>query len=102
MLTGGWLWLLLLCIASAEENRIKKFIDANDKSRFSADEPSSRVIAGGYQPSSYIRDTNSLEMKYHDFEQMTKFLRTTSSKYPNLTALYSIGKSVQGNSYFLQ
>ncbi|XP_073982589.1 carboxypeptidase D isoform X2 [Rhodnius prolixus] len=101
MLTGGWLWLLLLCIASAEENRIKKFIDANDKSRFSADEPSSRVIAGGYQPSSYIRDTNSLEMKYHDFEQMTKFLRTTSSKYPNLTALYSIGKSVQGRDLWV-
>jgi hypothetical protein len=27
-------------------------------------------------------------------------LRSTSSKFPNLTALYSIGKSVQGKNVF--
>lgn len=44
-----------------------------------------------------IQDQNyQLEFKYHDYDKMTKFLRTTSSKFPNLTALYSIGKSVQG------
>lgn len=44
-----------------------------------------------------IQDQNyQLEFKYHDYDKMTKFLRTTSSRFPNLTALYSIGKSVQG------
>lgn len=37
-----------------------------------------------------------IEFKYHDYEQMTRFLRATSSKFPSLTALYSIGKSIQG------
>ncbi|XP_034239518.1 carboxypeptidase M isoform X3 [Thrips palmi] len=32
---------------------------------------------------------------------MTKYLRTTSSRYPNLTALYSIGKSVQGRDLWV-
>lgn len=48
-----------------------------------------------------IQDQNyQLEFKYHDYDKMTKFLRTTSSKFPNLTALYSIGKSVQGTVYY--
>jgi hypothetical protein len=38
----------------------------------------------------------TLDFKYHNYDKLTKFLRTTSSKFPNLTALYSIGKSVQG------
>jgi hypothetical protein len=40
----------------------------------------------------------TLDFKYHNYDKLTKFLRTTSSKFPNLTALYSIGKSVQGKS----
>lgn len=39
---------------------------------------------------------HGLDFKHHNYEKMTKFLRQTSSRYPNLTALYSIGKSVQG------
>ena len=46
--------------------------------------------------SSYLLERSSIDFVYHDYESMTKFLRTTSSKHPNLTALYSIGKSVQG------
>lgn len=47
--------------------------------------------------SDFIQDTQyQLDFKYHDYDKLTKFLRTTSSRYPNLTALYSIGKSVQG------
>lgn len=50
-----------------------------------------------YSPSDFIQDPSyQLDFKYHDYDKLTKFLRTTSSKYPNLTALYSIGKSVQG------
>lgn len=40
----------------------------------------------------------TLDFKYHNYDKLTKFLRTTSSKFPNLTALYSIGKSVQGKN----
>lgn len=43
----------------------------------------------------------TLDFKYHSYDKLTKFLRSTSSKFPNLTALYSIGKSVQGNKIFL-
>lgn len=39
----------------------------------------------------------NIEFKYHDYDKMTKFLRQTTARYPSLTALYSIGKSVQGN-----
>lgn len=50
-----------------------------------------------YSPNDFIQDPSyQLDFKYHDYDKLTKFLRTTSSKYPNLTALYSIGKSVQG------
>lgn len=77
-----------------------------------ADVPATRAV--GYHPSysldpSYngqslhysgtsnvYDDGYGLEFKYHNYEQLTSFLRTTSSRYPNLTALYSIGKSVQG------
>lgn len=52
-----------------------------------------------YSSQDLIQDQNyQLEYKYHDYDKMTKFLRTTSSRFPNLTALYSIGKSVQGKS----
>lgn len=52
-----------------------------------------------YAAQDLIQDQNyQLDFKYHDYDKMTKFLRTTSSKFPNLTALYSIGKSVQGNN----
>lgn len=37
-----------------------------------------------------------IEFKYHNYEQMSRFLRTTSLRFQNLTALYSIGKSVKG------
>ncbi len=50
-----------------------------------------------YSPSDFIQDPSyQLDFKYHDYDKLTKYLRTTSSRYPNLTALYSIGKSVQG------
>jgi len=50
-----------------------------------------------YSSQDLVQDQNyQLEFKYHDYDKMTKFLRTTSSRFPNLTALYSIGKSVQG------
>lgn len=36
-----------------------------------------------------------LSMQYHNYTSMTTFLRHVSTIYANLTALYSIGQSVQ-------
>lgn len=41
-----------------------------------------------------------IDYKYHRFDQMTQFLRQTTARYPSLTALYSIGKSVKGGSAY--
>lgn len=43
-------------------------------------------------------EPHNIEFKYHNYEQMSRFLRATSLRYQNLTALYSIGKSVKGTS----
>lgn len=44
----------------------------------------------------------NIEFKYHNYEQMSRFLRATSLRFQNLTALYSIGKSVKGTvSHYL-
>ncbi|XP_064292398.1 carboxypeptidase D isoform X3 [Plodia interpunctella] len=42
-----------------------------------------------------------LEFRYHDHEQLTRYLRAVSAQYPALTALYSIGKSVQGRDLWV-
>ncbi|XP_026327145.1 carboxypeptidase D isoform X2 [Hyposmocoma kahamanoa] len=42
-----------------------------------------------------------LEFRYHDHDQMTRYLRAVSARYPALTALYSIGKSVQGRELWV-
>lgn len=38
----------------------------------------------------------SLRFEYHNYDDMTSYLRNVNSMFPNITALYSIGKSVQG------
>ncbi|GLH03804.1 Carboxypeptidase D [Gryllus bimaculatus] len=43
----------------------------------------------------------TIDFRYHDYDQLTKFLRTTSTRFPHLTALYSIGKSVQGRDLWV-
>ncbi|EEB11212.1 carboxypeptidase M precursor, putative [Pediculus humanus corporis] len=52
-------------------------------------------------PISHGSNDQKLEFKYHNYEKLTKFLRMTSSKYPSLTALYSIGKSVQNRDLWV-
>lgn len=42
-----------------------------------------------------------IDFKYHNYDQLTRFLQTTSHRFQNLTALYSIGKSVKGILQFL-
>ncbi|XP_043282547.1 carboxypeptidase M-like isoform X5 [Venturia canescens] len=43
----------------------------------------------------------SIDFKYHNYEQMSRFLRATSLRFQNLTALYSIGKSVKGRDLWV-
>ncbi|XP_045536626.1 carboxypeptidase D isoform X1 [Papilio machaon] len=44
---------------------------------------------------------SDLEFRYHDHEELTRYLRAVSAKYPALTALYSIGKSVEGRDLWV-
>ncbi|KAL9881576.1 carboxypeptidase M isoform X1 [Glossina fuscipes] len=53
------------------------------------------------EPRAYIPNENNLDFVYHSHEELTKFLRATSARYPNLTALYSIGKSIQGKDLWV-
>lgn len=53
------------------------------------------------EPRAYQPDIQLLDFVYHNHEDMTRFLRATSARYPNLTALYSIGKSVQGRDLWV-
>lgn len=55
-----------------------------------------QIGASLYNNAELQSEPYTLGSSYHNYDQMTKFLRTTTSKYPSLTALYSIGKSVQG------
>lgn len=55
------------------------------------------VVPTAVEEEASARDLGpELEFNYHDYEQLTRYLRAVSAKYPALTALYSIGKSVQG------
>ncbi|XP_073833465.1 carboxypeptidase D isoform X2 [Musca autumnalis] len=53
------------------------------------------------EPRAYVPDSQYLDFVYHNHEELTKFLRATSARYPNLTALYSIGKSIQGRELWV-
>ena len=48
-------------------------------------------------PSSKI----NVAFRYHDHDEMTKILKMASKKHPNLTRLYSIGKSVNGRDIWV-
>ncbi|XP_071520920.1 carboxypeptidase D-like isoform X5 [Panulirus ornatus] len=54
-----------------------------------------------YFDENLISPANQLDFEYHNYARMTDFLRSMSATYPNLTALYSIGKSVQGRDLWV-
>lgn len=49
----------------------------------------------------FQNDPYTIGFNYHNYDEMTKFLRATTSRFPTLTALYSIGKSVQGRDLWV-
>jgi len=58
-----------------------------------------------YDPAYYdenlLREDGSLDFSYHDHDAMTSYLRSVAATYPNLTALYSVGRSVQGRELWV-
>ncbi|XP_052900059.1 carboxypeptidase M isoform X2 [Anopheles moucheti] len=52
-------------------------------------------------PRAYRPDVGALDFVYHNHDEMTRYLRSTTARYPNLTALYSIGKSAQGRELWV-
>ncbi|XP_032594277.1 carboxypeptidase M isoform X5 [Drosophila grimshawi] len=63
--------------------------------------PSEQLKMALPEPRAYLPDAQNLDFVYHDHEELTRFLRATSARYPNLTALYSIGKSIQGRDLWV-
>ncbi|XP_037068654.1 uncharacterized protein LOC119089958 [Pollicipes pollicipes] len=62
--------------------------------------------AGGRAPPDYDPqfsdgETDAVGFSYHDHEQLTAYLRRISTEYPEITALYSVGKSVQGRDLWV-
>ncbi|XP_069173711.1 carboxypeptidase D isoform X5 [Procambarus clarkii] len=54
-----------------------------------------------YYDENLINPANALDFEYHDYAKITDYLRSMSATYPNLTALYSIGKTVQGRDLWV-
>lgn len=42
-----------------------------------------------------------IEFAYHNYDDMTKFMKNISASYPDLVRLYSIGKSVEGRQLWV-
>ncbi|XP_058822946.1 carboxypeptidase D isoform X2 [Topomyia yanbarensis] len=77
-------------------------IASNDRQDFASPYHQAPAGIGGRdEPRAYRPDTSSLDFVYHNHEDMTRYLRATTARYPNLTALYSIGKSVQGRDLWV-
>lgn len=113
------LWILSMCFLSCRSQDLNIQNEAIEPKRNEADaeyDPSQVTFfesgevgeQRNYQPgfaSTYNLDTQldpyHLDFKYHNYDSMTKFLRQTSSRFPTLTALYSIGKSVQGRDLWV-
>nr|XP_029710648.1 carboxypeptidase D isoform X2 [Aedes albopictus] len=80
-------------------------VPTSDQISLSTGNDRSDVLSGftgvGNEPRAYRPDTSSLDFVYHNHDDMTRYLRATTARYPNLTALYSIGKSVQGRELWV-
>lgn len=43
----------------------------------------------------------NVPFKYHKYDELTKLLKVINKKHPDLTRLYSIGKSVEGRELWV-
>uniref|UniRef100_A0A182Q3Q2 Peptidase M14 domain-containing protein n=1 Tax=Anopheles farauti TaxID=69004 RepID=A0A182Q3Q2_9DIPT len=111
-----WLSALLLvwCVvspaASAQQAERRNFEPSSDPQLFGAGDRSAAPDGGLYSfdnlsvaqdPRAYRPDVGALDFVYHNHDEMTRYLRATTARYPNLTALYSIGKSAQGRDLWV-
>ncbi|KAJ8880044.1 hypothetical protein PR048_020666 [Dryococelus australis] len=101
---------LELCVVSGEEEEEEeppessaslRAVNSNYQPGYSVDSAYGQYYGDSVGSATSADSSYNLEFKYHNYEQLTKFLRTTSSRFPNLTALYSIGKSVQGRDLWV-
>lgn len=60
-----------------------------------------RSIPPEFEPHFTDGETDHVGFGYHDYNQMTDYLRNVSQRYSQLTALYSIGKSVKGRDLWV-
>jgi len=116
MKTGGWYISLMVItfiyfyIYAVNYVRGAVLPDQMDGSKFSQDffkqetmkmyreaRQGGRQVQGGLQQPIFPR----LSMQYHNYTSMTTYLRHVSTIYANLTALYSIGQSVQGRELWV-
>ena len=51
-----------------------------------------------FEPQFQDGETDRVGFSYHNYDQLTAYLRRVADERPDITALYSIGKSVQGGS----
>lgn len=73
------------------------FVNTNPKNTFIETHQNSYLQAkGGINEAQQYSTGAAVDFKYHNYDQMTKVLRQITARYPSSTALYSIGKSVQG------
>ncbi|KAF5270611.1 hypothetical protein FQA39_LY01349 [Lamprigera yunnana] len=95
--------LLLISLSNADDSQIS-FDNNNSGTIYNGNGPEQRAYPTG-AIQNYNGDVQNepytLDFNYHNYDQMTRFLRQTTSKFPSLTALYSIGKSVQGRDLWV-
>ncbi|XP_049873219.1 carboxypeptidase M isoform X1 [Pectinophora gossypiella] len=88
--TAAWVLLLALCLGTTYS-----------QTAFSQGFAPSDEVSRNYSEIESRESGPELEFRYHDHDELTRYLRAVSARYPALTALYSIGKSVQGRDLWV-
>ncbi|CAL8071452.1 unnamed protein product [Orchesella dallaii] len=65
-----------------------------------------RAVREGFGGSKFLSKQGpingpTLGFEYHNYDDLTSYLRNVNSMFPNITALYSIGKSSQGRELWV-
>ncbi|KAK4873625.1 hypothetical protein RN001_012985 [Aquatica leii] len=92
--------LLFISVSSADDARVNFGVEDGTNAKLAEQRNYQSSPIQNYN-TEFSNEPYAIGFNYHDYEQMTKFLRLTTSKFPSLTALYSIGKSVQGRDLWV-
>ncbi|XP_035919565.1 carboxypeptidase M-like isoform X3 [Anopheles stephensi] len=102
-------WCAIAVPTFAEQAEQRNFEPSSDPALFALDRGASNDgrlytfdnLSVAQDPRAYRPDVGALDFVYHNHDEMTRYLRATTARYPNLTALYSIGKSAQGRDLWV-